>query len=106
MMTENEYLESRLLKFSKTAIRGHKQARDALLTLFSQRELVTLINPSRDKLDAQDIHGRCFDDLPPKFQQDVELVQFKVLSQSPTKKFFGKPINGLLLSFVLQQTVE
>lgn len=48
-ITENEYLESRLSNFSKSANQRNKRVREALLKYFQVRELLTMVRPVEDE---------------------------------------------------------
>jgi hypothetical protein len=85
-VSENEYFETKLVSFLKSSHRKFKQTRDALVSFFPHRELVTMITPTENKANLSKIDMLDPEDLDPDFNADLNLLQEKVFKETPPKK--------------------
>jgi len=49
VMSENEYMESKLASFSNSSKEINRKTRDAIVKYFNQRELITMVRPVEDE---------------------------------------------------------
>ena len=75
VITENEYLESRLSNFSKSTNERNKRVREALLKYFQQRELLTLVRPVEDEMQLGKLNKMSFSEYRKEFQEKAKILK-------------------------------
>ena len=68
--------------------------------------MMTMSVPSLSKNACENIMEMEFDELTEQFQEDVELIQFKMFKQTPVKKIQARSLNGPLYVDLLVHFVE
>ena len=75
VITENEYLESRLSNFSKSTNERNKRVREALLKYFQQRELLTMVRPVEDEMQLGKLNKMSFSEYRKEFQEKAKILK-------------------------------
>ena len=107
-ISSKEYLDKALMPqkgFSDSTEEKNK-IRNLLKTFFKDRDCFTMVRPSTNEDDLQDLSSKNLDDLRPEFVTQVLELRQKVLEGVRPKKLNGKELNGEMLSNLLVSYVS
>jgi len=79
--------------------------RRCIRALFPVRRCYTLVRPSVDENDLQELHQLSLGALRPQFQTEVKLLAQAVCTAAKPPRVSGAPLTGPLLAFLCEAYV-
>ena len=108
IINTNEYLEKVLQpqKGSGEVVDNKNKIRKVMTNYFKERECVTLVRPTIDEKELQNLDELELNQLRPEFVEQIVELRKKVLFGIKIKKVNGQEINGELLGKLLINYVD
>ena len=109
-ITSNDYLEDCINPSKIVEREGPGESsfkiREAIVKLFRQRECMVFVRPVEDEDQLQNLNNPSLRDMRPEFSQQFKLFKSKVMTECPPKMMNSKPVNGRMLSSLVEQYIK
>jgi len=102
-----DYLERALApsKGLSDSIEEKNRIRRLLKSFFSERDCVTMVRPTIQETDLQNLASSDLNDLRPEFSKQVKALRSRLLERAKPKSLNGKQLNGAMLADLVESYV-
>ena len=107
-ITPKDYLERALQpqKGYSDSAEEKNRIRRLLMNFFKDRDCITLVRPTTEEEDLQNLADKPFSMLRPEFQEQVMQLRSKLMGRIRIKCMNGKPLNGEMYASLVENYIK